>query len=141
MPRKRIAHGKQRVKELLSGQKVNLQCGRLCGGVGPGWAFESEAEREAAWRDHAHELLQASPPGRRPAAYWDYDNQAERIPFETDLQLLYRLELLRTDEVDYLAARGQYPPAPADGRDPCEMFDDMTFSEKLVLTATEAVKN
>jgi hypothetical protein len=122
MPRTRKITLKRRRIDLSGEQRVNLTCGRSCGGVGPEFVFENEEERRAAWEAHRAELLAAHRPGKRPAAYWDYDCPFERLPHETDYQLLYRLVLLEPHEVEYFTWRNQYPPAPATGVDPRELL-------------------
>lgn len=116
-----MAKKRATVNALSRRQHVNLMVGRNCGGVGPGWAFETEDERRAAWDDHGNDLLAASRPGRRPAAWWDYGGY-EKLPYETDLQALDRLNLLTEHEVEYLANRRLLPVEPATGKDPREMF-------------------
>jgi hypothetical protein len=111
--------------ELTRGQRLNLTTRQPL--LGEGHAFGSEAERRQAWQVHGQRLLEDGRPGLRPGAYWSYERpeiDAQRIPHETDVQLLYRFGLLTPDEIETLRQRkGQtWPPRPATGRDPREIL-------------------
>jgi hypothetical protein len=122
MTRKRIA-GKRRYKELTRSQEWQLLT--PLPSYGPDRPFKSEEERREAWIDHRDELLAKCWGGRRPGAFWLYDRpdiDAQRIPYEEDDQLLYRMKMLKKVEIEQLKERGHYPPKPADGRDPREIL-------------------
>lgn len=125
MTRKRI-FGKKRTKELTRSQIWALRS--RWSQFGPGCEFETEADYHSAWDDCRESLLADSRAGMRPGAYWKYDApeiDAQRIPFEDDDQLLYRMGMLSPEEIAELSERkGVYPPKPADGRDPRESLED-----------------
>lgn len=113
MPRARL-HGKRRTGDLSQREEMDL----LLGNRG---AFADEADRRQAWRQHREELMASINIGSRPQAFWDYDAPA-KIPFESDLQALDRLNLLTAEEFAYWAAAGMLPTKPATGRDPRELL-------------------
>lgn len=119
-----MAKRRVNARQLTPGQRTNLLIGRNAGGVGPGWAFENEDERKEAWAEHGEQLIDAAPPGRRPAAWWDY-GEYEKLPHESDLQALDRLGLLTEAEIGYLNTYhpGALPTEPATGKDPREQLD------------------
>lgn len=113
MPRKRIS-GKRRRGELTGLERMDL----ILGAGRVGW---SSRERREAWEDNADVLMAEVNPGTRPAAFWDYEGY-EKIPFESDLQALDRLNLLTDREKSFFSLLGWLPTVPADGRDPREVL-------------------
>ena len=63
-------------------------------------AFDSEAEREAAWRHHGDAVMEnaARQPGDRPFGYWLYDVGVEEPPTRLERVLLLHERGLLTDE-------------------------------------------
>lgn len=47
--------------------------------IGPGAAstFADDMERRTAWERHRAELMALEPPGRRPWAWWQYEDAAK----------------------------------------------------------------
>lgn len=121
MPRRRDSGRRRKRRGLTRRQRANLTIGRNCGGIGPERPFETEEERRQAWEDHKEELLATCRAGRRPQAFWDYGPH-ERLPHETHLQALWRLDLLTADELEYLQALGRIPPPAYSGEDPRAML-------------------
>lgn len=111
---------KKRTKAaLMRSQFFNLMARAYL--VGEDRPFATEEERRAAWEAHRETLLASARPGMRPGAWWQYDApqlEAQRLPHESDLQLLFRLGQLGPEEVEALEARGWWPPEPATGQDP-----------------------
>lgn len=84
-------------------------------------AFDSEDERRAAWEAHRAELVGVSPPGERPAAFWQYDGPVELrdharlfwLPDDAVAREQRRedLEAHEDRRVAWLATTGQLRPA------------------------------
>lgn len=71
MPRKKRID-KMKPRELTMQQFMDLWCG------GGGEAFESPFLRRAAYFEHREELMEATPPGMRPAAFFDFEASEPR---------------------------------------------------------------
>jgi len=65
---------------------IVLTCAReddlLIGGPPADW---SERQRREAWRQHREELMTRYGPGRRPAAWWDYDADPDAPAWAPDI--------------------------------------------------------
>jgi hypothetical protein len=92
-------------------------------------AFASESDRRAAWETHRESLMAESHAGRRPHAYWQYDQpeiNAKRMGLETDVQLLWRFGLLTAAEIAELEAAGarSWPIRPCLGLTAKQILED-----------------
>jgi hypothetical protein len=89
-------------------------------------AFASEADRRMAWEAHREALLAESHAGRRPHAFWQYDEpkaHAQRMALETDVQLLWRFGLLTEAEITELSAGRFWPIRPCSGKTPAQILE------------------
>jgi hypothetical protein len=90
-------------------------------------AFASEAARRAAWETHRESLMADCHPGRRPHAFWQYDEpkaHAQRMALETDVQLLWRHGLLTAAEIAELSAGRYWPIRPCLGLTPKQLLEE-----------------
>ncbi len=93
--------------------------------------FESHAERLAGWRKHGRELLAASHPGSRPAAFYEFDLQESRVSWRwyDQIAVLLRHELI--DQAEAVTIESDHPRLKLDA--PSEhYFADSTEGLKRI---------
>jgi hypothetical protein len=86
-------------------------------------AFDSAEDRRAAWRYHGDRLVRQCRPGRRPAAWWDFDATIRRPRNAAEeAAALFKNGLLAAREADVLLAqwRAAFDRAQHDGFAFCE---------------------
>jgi hypothetical protein len=76
-------------------------------------AFADDAARQAAWREHAPELLVLVSPGSRPWAWWQYEAPEPVLPRESEIAYLERCRVLTENERQSLERVGLYPASQA----------------------------
>jgi hypothetical protein len=81
--------------ELSAGQKMELIYGP---NPSQGSLFNSREELVQAWTACRDELLERANPGRRPCAYYEFEFDGNRPPYDLERSTLWRKNLLRVDE-------------------------------------------
>ena len=71
-------------------------------------AFNTDAARHRAWREHRAELLPLVDPGSRPWAWWQYEAPQPVLPREPELAYLERCGQLTEPERIRLQCAGVY---------------------------------
>ena len=97
---KRIAHQVRVTGEGLSPAQVM----ELTYGPSPamGSYFGSREELADAWQQARERLLERSNPGRRPAAFYEFEWDGSRPSYDTERSVLWRMGLLSAGEKDVL---------------------------------------
>lgn len=90
--------------------------------------FVDEQDRRECWEEHKHELLAACRPGRRPSAWWAYDQPPENRPkvVRVDMLTIGRRQYphrVRETEAECLIRTGEATPADVD-----ELRKDLAFA-------------
>src|SRR3954453_2700153 len=62
-------------------------------------AFNSDAERRAAWEYHREALLARERPGSRPRAWWEYDAPIRWPGYDRETVALYEAGLMSEEEI------------------------------------------
>jgi hypothetical protein len=83
--------------------------------LGPkgGSAFDSDAARHTAWREHRAELLPLVDPGSRPWGWWQYEAPEPVLPRESECAYLERCGQLTKPERISLQCAGSYVASQA----------------------------
>jgi len=84
---------------LSPGQLMELQYGPS---PSAGSLFGSREELERAWQQARERLLERSNPGRRPAAFYEFEWDGSRPSYDTERSVLWRMGLLSAGEKDVL---------------------------------------
>jgi hypothetical protein len=81
--------------DLSSGQMMELQYGP---NPSAGSLFNSREELVDAWQRARERLMASANPGRRPQAFYEFEFDGPRPPYDTERSALWRKDLLRADE-------------------------------------------
>jgi len=94
---KRIQHQLQAItgEGLSAGEAMELQYGP---NPSAGSLFSSREHLERAWQRARERLLTISNPGRRPLAFYEFEFDGHRPPYDTERSVLWRKGLLSADE-------------------------------------------
>ena len=100
MPTERIPLQRPRRGHVGSAQWLELWLGP-CGAKS---VFKDRQQLADAWQRARDRMLASLAPGRRPQAYYEFEFNGLRPPYDTERSVLWRMGLLTTDEKTALEA-------------------------------------